>query len=162
MSRNMRITLIAAVLVVLTAGAVWAFTASASESAPAADAPVMTVYKSPTCGCCSQWIDHVREGGVAAQVEEVEWEELDRLFSEHGVARQLQSCHLGMVDGYMVIGHVPADVIQRMLRERPEIAGITVPGMPIGSPGMEQGDRKDPYNVIAFTRSGETYVYESR
>ena len=81
---------------------------------------------------------------------------------EHGLPDHLASCHTALVDGYVVEGHVPADVIRRMLRERPQVAGIAVPGMPAGSPGMEMGGRKDPYDIMAFARNGTVSVYETR
>jgi hypothetical protein len=82
---------------------------------------------------------------------------------EHGLPGEFASCHTAVVDGYVVEGHVPADVIQRMLREKPAIAGLAVPGMPAGSPGMEMPDgRKDPYDVVAFTKDGNARVFESR
>ncbi|MGE0863344.1 MAG: DUF411 domain-containing protein [Vicinamibacterales bacterium] len=76
-----------------------------------------------------------------------------------GMSEELSSCHTAKVGGYIVVGHVPAEDIKRLLKEKPAIAGIAVPGMPMGSPGMEQGGRKDPYNVIAFTKDGKKYVF---
>jgi len=78
---------------------------------------------------------------------------------EAGMTEDLASCHTAKVGGYIVVGHVPAEDIKRLLKEKPAIAGIAVPGMPMGSPGMEQGGRKDPYNVIAFTKDGKKYVF---
>jgi hypothetical protein len=125
----------------------------------AAQAGVVTVYKSPTCGCCAKWVDHLRESGY--QVEVRDTADVQPVKTAHGLPGHLASCHTALVGGYVVEGHVPADVIRRLLRERPAVAGIAVPGMPGGSPGME-GPRKDPYDVIAFTRDGSTSVYESR
>ncbi len=118
------------------------------------------VYKSATCGCCTKWIEHLEAMGF--EVEATDTEEVYLVKEEHGVPRQLESCHTALVDGYVIEGHVPGDVIARLLEERPEVAGLAVPGMPIGSPGMEQGDRVDSYDVIAFDASGATRVYESR
>ncbi len=81
--------------------------------------------------------------------------------SRHGVTTNLAACHTALADGYVIEGHVPADVIQRLLRERPDVVGIAVPGMPIGSPGME-GEPKQPYDILTFDRAGHTEVYESR
>lgn len=119
----------------------------------------VTVYKSATCGCCSLWIDHLRANGF--DVKAVDVDDVRPIMAEHGVPVALGSCHTATVDGYVVEGHVPADVIHRMLEERPAIAGIAVPGMPIGSPGME-GPNPQPYNVVAFDRAGNMTVYDSR
>lgn len=124
-------------------------------------APVrMVVYKTPTCGCCRAWVDHVQAAGFQVEVQDMP--DVAPIKNEHGVPGHLGSCHTALVDGYVIEGHVPADVIRRLLRERPQVAGIAVPGMPAGSPGMEMGDRKDPYDVIAFARDGKVSVFESR
>lgn len=107
----------------------------------------MTVYKSETCGCCQDWIDHVRAGGIEVQVVDVV--QLNDKKRELGVPAQLASCHTGVVGGYLIEGHVPVSDIQRLLRERPAVTGLSVPGMPQGSPGMETG-RFDPYQVLSF------------
>lgn len=96
---------------------------------------------------------------------DVEVEETDQLLAvkaEHGVPRHLEACHTATVDGYVIEGHVPGDVVTRLLEERPEVAGLAVPGMPIGSPGMEMGDRVDPYDIFTFDEAGATTVFESR
>jgi hypothetical protein len=120
----------------------------------------MQVYKTPTCGCCGKWVDHVKAAGFTPAVHDLS--DLAHVKAKAGVPANLQSCHTALVGGYAIEGHVPADVIQQLLREKPAIAGIAVPGMPIGSPGMEQGDRKDPYEVMAFTSDGKTSVYARR
>lgn len=127
-----------------------------------ADGPVVTVYKSATCGCCKNWVAHLRENGF--EVEAVDTEQLDRIKAEHGVPGQLRSCHTAVVDGYVIKGHVPADLVRRFLAERPpEAAGLAVPGMPIGSPGMEvPGRPAESYDVIAFTEDGRAAVYAER
>ena len=135
--------------------------APAGQAAASADGTPMLVYKTPTCGCCRAWVDHVKAAGFAVEVRDMP--DVAPVKHEHGVPGHLASCHTAIVDGYVVEGHVPADVIRRMLRERPQVAGIAVPGMPMGSPGMEvPGGRKDPYDIIAFTREGQVSVYESR
>lgn len=133
--------------------------ASAGASAAAGENVLITVYKSPTCGCCTKWVDHIRDAGFRVEVRDTS--NVQPVKTEHGLPGHLASCHTALVDGYVVEGHVPADVIRRLLRERPEVAGIAVPGMPMGSPGME-GSYKDPYQVIAFGKDGGTSVYESR
>jgi hypothetical protein len=116
------------------------------------------VYKSATCGCCNKWVDHLRAHGFT--VRTTNREDLSGLKAAHHVPRQLQSCHLALVNGYAVEGHVPAADVQRLLRERPAIAGLAVPGMPIGSPGMEMpGSAVQPFDVIAFDKNGQTRVF---
>ena len=118
------------------------------------------VYKSPTCGCCSKWVDHLRSHGF--QVRVTDTETVDQLKTKHGVPRQTRSCHTALVGGYVIEGHVPAADVQRLLRERPAIVGIAVPGMPIGSPGMEvPGVKPQAFNVIAFAKDGSTRVFAS-
>lgn len=135
--------------------------AAQSAAQPAKGSPVrMVVYKTPTCGCCRSWVDHVQAAGF--QVEVHDMPDVAPVKKEHGLPQHLASCHTAIVDGYVIEGHVPADVIRRLLSERPQVAGIAVPGMPVGSPGMEMGDRKDPYDVIAFARDGKVSVFESR
>lgn len=120
----------------------------------------MQVYKTPTCGCCGKWVEHVKAAGFTPAVHDLA--DLSPVKAKAGVPANLQSCHTALIGGYTIEGHVPADVIHQLLREKPAIAGIAVPGMPIGSPGMEQGSRRDPYEVIAFTRDGRTSVYARR
>lgn len=119
--------------------------------------PVMTVYKTKTCGCCAKWVEHLRTNGFTVEVKEVEGtEEIRRQF---GVPEKLASCHTGVIGGYAVEGHVPAVEVRRMLKEKPKAKGIAVPGMPMGSPGMEQGPRKDTYFVLLFDEKGESKEY---
>ncbi len=127
---------------------------------PTAHAADVTMYTTPTCGCCTKWADHMRANGFSVNIEFRE--NLTPVKREHGVLPMLETCHTAIVDGYVVEGHVPADVIRQMLDDRPDAAGIAVPRMPIGSPGMEQGGRKDPYNVVMFKRAGDMWVYARR
>ena len=124
------------------------------------EAPSVTVWKSPSCGCCSKWIEHLEAAGFQVDARDVQ--SLVAVKQEHGIASEHQSCHTALVEGYVVEGHVPADVVARMLEEEPDIRGVAVPGMPIGSPGMEVGDQKQPYDVLALTHDGQAVVYESR
>lgn len=119
----------------------------------------MEVFKSPTCGCCSAWIDHVVEAGFEAVARDVDQETLWRLKAGAGVAPELSSCHTAFIEGYVVEGHVPASDIRRLLADRPDALGLTVPGMPIGSPGMEMGDRRDAYATLLVLRDGTTDVF---
>ena len=125
-----------------------------------ADAAVTAVvYKDANCGCCAKWVDHIRAAGFKAESNDVT--DLNAVKTRYGVPRSLHSCHTAEVGGYIVEGHVPADLIRKMLSEKPDIAGIAVPGMPVGSPGMEW-TYTEPYDVIAFTKSGATSVYAKR
>jgi hypothetical protein len=126
---------------------------------PGAAAVDITVYKNAQCGCCAKWVEHLRRNGFNVATHNLA--SVDEIKSAHGVPAQLASCHTAIVDGYVVEGHVPADAIQRLLRQRPRIKGIAVPGMPAGSPGME-GASAQPYDVMSFDAQGKTAVYESR
>ncbi len=120
----------------------------------AAQAATYTMFKDPNCGCCDHWADHVREG-METEVAVTQSTDMGAVKDEHGVPAQLRSCHTMIVDGYVIEGHVPAAEIERLLAERPEgVRGLAVPGMPIGSPGMEMGDRTQAYQVIAFGDAG--------
>ena len=120
--------------------------------------PEMVVYKTKTCGCCSKWVDHLRAKGFTVTVKEV-----DSMVETHrklGVPANLQSCHTGVVNGYSIEGHVPAAEITRLLKEHPKAKGLSVPGMPAGSPGME-GGRQDAFSVMLFKETGEATIYKS-
>ena len=123
---------------------------------------VVEVFRSPTCGCCMKWVDHLRQAGFEVKVKDLEQDALDKVKADHGVPATAQSCHTARVAGYTVEGHVPADAVQKLLKEKPAVAGIAVGGMPLGSPGMEvPGGRKQPFNVVSFTKAGATKVYAS-
>ncbi|EGV49836.1 DUF411 domain-containing protein [Candidatus Endoriftia persephone] len=126
------------------------------QPAKAAD---VVVYKSPTCGCCKGWVSHLKENGYTVEVHNQR--NMNPVKAELGVPRHLQSCHTAKVGEYVIEGHVPADVIARLLKEKPSIKGLAVPGMPMGSPGME-GPREDPYDVVTFQANGKTTVYARR
>lgn len=129
----------------------------AATPRPATDsAPVVTVYKSPTCTCCMAWVNHVRQSGF--RVVAIDTSDLDAVKRRYGVASEHAACHTATVGGYVVEGHVPADDIRRLLAQRPAITGLAVPGMPVGSPGME-GAYRQAYEVLAFTRGGVTTVF---
>jgi hypothetical protein len=120
----------------------------------------VTVYKSPACGCCRSWVEHMRQAGFAMKVQDVD--DIEAVKKTYGVPLELAACHTSLVGGYVVEGHVPADAVARLVRERPKIAGIAVAGMPIGSPGMEQGNVKQPYNVVAFDKRGAKTIFDTR
>ena len=147
--------------------------AAAAEIAPAESAPAaapasvasnaslvpIKVYKDPNCGCCKAWIEHLEQNGF--KVEVIDMPELSSVKAKYGVKRELQACHTAVVGDYTVEGHVPADLILKMLKEKPAIAGLAVPGMPMGSPGME-GATKERYDILTFDRAGRTTVYAQR
>ncbi len=123
--------------------------------------PTVTVYKSPTCGCCAKWVDHMKANGFEVNVTDMP--DVTPMKTRFGLPVALASCHTAVIDGYVVEGHVPADVVKKMLNEKPDITGIAVPGMPIGSPGMEvEGRPAQQYDILAFTKDGKYSVYESR
>lgn len=119
--------------------------------------PRILVHKSPTCGCCGDWVTHLRQNGFEVEVQEVD--DLEPVALRLGVPEQLRSCHTGEIGGYFVEGHVPAADIRRLLAERPNALGITVPGMPIGSPGMERGNVRQAFQVLLVDRSGTPSVF---
>ena len=131
------------------------FRRSIVASAHAAEAS-LRVYKSPYCGCCRVWARHMHAAGF--DVRETNMEDLEPIKARLGVPTELRSCHTAVVQGYVVEGHVPATDVLRMLSERPTATGLAVPGMPIGSPGMEQGQHKEPYSVVLFSPS-ERQIY---
>ena len=118
---------------------------------------MVEVYKSPTCGCCGDWIKHLRSNGFEVRVHDVADSSAYR--RRYGVPEAFASCHTAVIGGYAIEGHVPAREIKRLLAERPKAHGLAVPGMPIGSPGMEQDGRRDPYDVLLFQRDGRHATY---
>ena len=118
---------------------------------------VMTVYKSPTCGCCNKWISHMQENGF--KIEAIDVQNIDLVKQHYGISKRIASCHTAIVDGYVIEGHVPANDVKKMLSEKKDILGLSVPGMPIGSPGMEMGNRLDRYAVISFDENGNLEIF---
>lgn len=127
-----------------------------SAPAVAAEPPVIEVWKTPTCGCCKVWIRHVEEAGYKVKVNELP--DVTPVKQRLKVPPELSSCHTAVVEGYIVEGHVPADDITRLLKQRPKVQGIYVPGMPIGSPGME-GPGAEKYDVLAVDDAGKVSVF---
>jgi len=140
------------VLAVLGVGAYLQFGPSAS-----ADLPTVTVYKSPSCQCCSEWVTHMKDQGFEVEVQSKL--RMKPVKKQVGLPSSLAACHTSVVGNYVVEGHVPAQDVKKLLREQPDVRGLSVPGMPVGSPGMERGDRVEPYEVVTFTPSGETTVF---
>jgi hypothetical protein len=147
-------TLIYSAAAILMAGAIGV---SAQQSAPTAK-PTAVVYKTSSCGCCKMWVEHLKANGFTVEAKDVSADEVRAVSKAAGLKDDDTSCHTAKIGGYIVEGHVPASDIQKMLKEKPAIAGIAAPGMPQGSPGMEQGS-KEPYDVVAFTKDGKTKLY---
>ena len=121
--------------------------------------PRIDVYKSPDCGCCAAWVEHLKAAGFSVKVTSVDDTTAAR--KRFGMPDDFGSCHTATVDGYVLEGHVPAAEVKRLLALRPTAVGLAVPGMPVGSPGMEVGARKDPYQVFLVDRSGKSTVFAS-
>ncbi|MGH7575170.1 MAG: DUF411 domain-containing protein [Longimicrobiales bacterium] len=142
--------------------AVAANAAAAMHGAGAGELPLAVVHRDPNCGCCREWISHLQANSF--EVHDRETADIAGVKERLGVPARLGSCHTAEIDGYVIEGHVPAEVVQRLLDERPsDIAGLAVPGMPIGSPGMEvPGRPAQSYEIIAWDESGKTWVYDRR
>lgn len=135
------------------------FAQSGGPPAPARAARDITVYKDPNCGCCTEWVKHLQKSGFTVTVRDTaEAEMVKRSF---GVPPALESCHTARIGKYTIEGHVPADLIVKLITEQPAARGLAVPGMPIGSPGME-GSPKQAYEVLLFDAAGKTSVYARR
>jgi len=122
----------------------------------------LTVYKSPTCGCCANWVAYMQKNGFAVDAHDVAEDMLEQVKTTAGLPSALRSCHIALAGGYAFEGHVPADLVKKVLTTKPKLAGLAVPGMPAGSPGMEMGGRSDPYDVMAFDRAGKSWVFAKR
>ena len=122
--------------------------------------PALSVFKTPTCGCCSKWVDHMKKAGFQVTVTDMPQASLDNVKAKHKVPAAVHSCHTAVVDGYAIEGHVPATEVKRLLKEKQKVTGIAVPGMPLGSPGMESpGITPHPYDVLSFDAQGKTKVF---
>lgn len=143
----MKLSILIALFIGIAAPAAWA----------ASGTPVVDVYKSPTCGCCSKWVDHLKANGFTVRSHDTQNVAAHK--ARLGVPAGYDSCHTAQVNGYLVEGHVPAKEIKRLLKEKPRARGLVVPAMPMGSPGMEAGGRKDAYDVFVVNRDGSTQTY---
>lgn len=123
--------------------------------APALASPVF--YRNPGCNCCLAWTDRMAEAGLPVAMEDSK--DLSGLSSSYGIPESLQGCHVGEIEGYVISGHVPPEDIKRLLAEKPDARGLLVPGMPVGSPGMEMGGQVDRYDVLLLAKDGTTTVY---
>jgi len=121
--------------------------------------PKAVVFKTPTCGCCQKWVDHLKENGF--KVEVINKKNLQTIKQGNGIPSHLTSCHTAKIGRYAIEGHVPAQDIIKLLKKGLDIKGLAVGGMPVGSPGMEYQNRLDPYDVISFKNDGSTAVFNS-
>ena len=119
----------------------------------------IVVYRSPTCECCGKWIQHLKKNNF--NVKDIVTDDVQAIKLKYGVSEAMASCHTAIVDGYVIEGHVPANDIMKLLKTKPKIVGIAVPGMPSGTPGMEMGDRKDAYNVMSFDKENHYDIFHS-
>lgn len=134
--------------------AVVAGSAGNKETPIAAGALDVTVYRSPSCKCCGKWLDHMKQQGF--RINDVLSDDMDAVKAKLGVPAKLASCHTAVVGGYLVEGHVPAGDVKKLLADKPAVAGIGVPGMVAGTPGMEMGDKKEPFTVLSFDKAGNS------
>lgn len=132
--------------------------ALAAAFARAEGLPEVVMHKDPNCGCCGKWAEHLEANGF--RVKTVMESDMETVKRRLGVPQRLASCHTAKVGPYVIEGHVPASAIKRLLRERPVVKGLSVPGMPLGSPGMEVPGRKDSYDAVSFDALGRTRVFE--
>lgn len=149
-NRILAFTMVAAVLG-------FAIVTSAQPKSPAAG-PKVVVYKTSSCGCCKMWVDYLKKNGFDVEAKDVSSDAVRAVSKAAGLKDDDTSCHTAKIGNYVVEGHVPVEDINRMLKEQPAIAGLSAPGMPAGSPGMEQGS-KEAYDVVSFTKDGKTAVY---
>lgn len=139
-----------------TSGVVFCAAMLLTGGLSAAGATEVEVYKSPSCGCCKNWAEHMRANGFSVKTHEVT--DVTPYKIKSGVPPTLASCHTAVVDGYVIEGHVPAQDIKRLLKEHPRVQGLAAPGMPASAPGMDQGSRQ-PYDVLSFDKDGKVSVF---
>jgi hypothetical protein len=136
------------------------FNAGIKAETLSADKPVdIVVYRSPTCECCGKWLEHLKKNNF--NVKDIVTDDVQAIKDKYGVSKEMASCHTAIVDSYVIEGHVPAIDIMTLLKTKPKIIGIAVPGMPSGTPGMEMGDRKDAYNVMSFDKEKHYEIFNS-
>ena len=139
------------ILVAITSLIVLAISSPSQSSGP-----LITVFKTPTCGCCGKWVEHLKANGFTVKVQEVN--DTSAYERQYRVPRTMESCHTAVVNGYTIEGHVPAAEIKRLLNEKPKAVGLAVPGMPVGSPGMEAA-HSEAFSVFVFDEGGHASVY---
>jgi hypothetical protein len=163
MTRKQQALLVAAALLALgVSGSLHAQKPAPAKSTPKATPVAATVYLTPTCGCCSKWVDHMKAAGFDMASSVMVQAELDKVAPRQKVPASLRSCHTAVVGKYVIEGHVPADVVRQLLKEAPAaVVGLSAPNMPVGSPGME-GPNAKPYSIVAFKADGSSYEYAKR
>lgn len=134
--------------------------ARAAAQRGAAATRAVTVYKDPSCGCCKKWVSLMQAAGFEVSARDTP--DMQSIKRRYQVPAAMASCHTALVGGYVIEGHVPADLISRLLKEKPKLLGLAAPGMPVGSPGMEMGGQKDAYDVMTFDAAGKTTVFARR
>ncbi len=145
------------VCVIVLGVVIWGGLAQA-KTTPAPRKPLeIVVNRSPSCGCCGKWLEHLKSNHF--NVVDKMLDNVQSIKDQYGVTPELASCHTALIDGYVVEGHVPADDIKKVLATKPKIVGIAAPGMPMGSPGMEMGTKKDAYQVVSFDKDKNTQVF---
>ena len=126
-----------------------------------ANGPKLMVFKLPTCGCCDAWVTHMQQAGFKSEIENISEPRMFNLKKSVGITFKLSSCHTAFVHNYVVEGHVPSGDVLLLLSQKPDALGLTVPGMPAGSPGMEMGDHRDPFNTLLMLRDGNSEVFKN-
>ena len=151
-----KIKIFSSVIAVFAVSLYLGFSLSNQNAVAETDMKEIMVYKSPTCGCCKKWVKHLENEGFNVTTKNMR--NMDPIKNEIGVKRQFQSCHTAKIGKYYIEGHVPAAEIKKLLREKPDVKGLAVPGMPMGSPGME-GHRKDSYHVLLIDKNNSASSY---
>ncbi|WP_292431510.1 DUF411 domain-containing protein [Methylobacter sp.] len=140
--------------------AIGLFVVNSGVKAESSGKPIdIVVHRSPTCMCCGKWVAHLKENNF--NVKDIVTDNVQAIKDKYGITKELASCHTAIVDGYAIEGHVPANDIKTLLKTKPKVVGLAVPGMVNGSPGMEMGDKKDPYKVVSFDHKKHTKVFNS-
>ncbi len=144
---------ILAVALLFNVGLAWVKVAQSEEKID------IVVNRSPTCSCCGKWVEHLKQNNF--NVKDIVSDDVQAIKNQYGITQDLASCHTAIVNGYAIEGHVPADDIKTLLKKKPDVVGIAVPGMPSGTPGMEMGGRKDAFQVIGFDKKNQHQVFNS-
>ena len=144
---------------ILTIGLIACTMAARAESIETNKPIDIVVYRSPSCECCGKWLEHLKNNNF--NVKDILTEDVQAVKQKYGISAAMSSCHTSIVDGYIVEGHVPANDIINLLKTKPKIVGISVPGMPMGTPGMEMGGKKDAYKVMSFDKENDYKVFNS-
>jgi hypothetical protein len=152
----------AAAIVLVAGGAIWYIISDYYDHQQQADQSAksqVVMYKNPNCQCCTKWATHMEEAGFTVSIQPTQ--QMSAVKTNYKVPYDMGSCHTAVVNGYVVEGHVPAKEVKKLLEERPDAIGLAVPGMPVGSPGMEQGNRTEPYDVLLFGENGTKSTFAS-